>query len=34
LKRIAEDLADVGVIEQSPRMEGRTMFMVIGPNKK
>jgi translation initiation factor IF-3 len=34
LKRIAEDLADVGVIEQSPRMEGRTMFMVLGPNKK
>ena len=30
LKRIAEDLADVGVIEQSPRMEGRTMFMVLG----
>ncbi|MEK6588868.1 MAG: translation initiation factor IF-3 [Chloroflexota bacterium] len=34
LKRIAEDLADVGMIELSPRMEGRTMFMIIAPTKK
>ena len=34
LKRIAEDLADVGVIEQPPRMEGRTMFMILAPGKK
>jgi translation initiation factor IF-3 len=34
LKKIAEELADVGIIEQSPRMEGRTMFMVLAPNKK
>lgn len=34
LKKIAEELADVGVIEQAPRMEGRTMFMVLAPNKK
>jgi translation initiation factor IF-3 len=33
LKKIAEELADVGIIEQSPRME-RTMFMVLAPNKK
>jgi translation initiation factor IF-3 len=34
LKKIAEELADVGIIEQAPRMEGRTMFMVLAPNKK
>ena len=34
LKQIAEELADVGVIEQAPRMEGRTMFMVLTPIKK
>ena len=34
LKQIAEELADVGVIEQAPRMEGRTMFMVLAPIKK
>ncbi len=34
LKQIAEELADVGVIEQAPRMEGRTMFMVLSPIKK
>lgn len=33
LKSIAEELADVGTIEQAPRMEGRTMFMVLTPRK-
>ncbi len=34
LRKIAEELSDVGTIEQAPRMEGRTMFMVLAPNKK
>lgn len=33
LKAIAEELSDVGTIEQAPRMEGRTMFMVLTPRK-
>lgn len=33
LKKIAEDLSDVGVVEQNPTMEGRSMLMVIAPNK-
>lgn len=33
LKEIAQTLADVAVIEQSPMMEGRTMLMVMGPLK-
>lgn len=34
LKRIAEELSDVGSVEQVPSMEGRTMLMVMAPNKK
>jgi len=34
LKGIAEELADVSSIEQSPRMEGRTMLMMLAPTKK
>jgi translation initiation factor IF-3 len=34
LKQIAEELSDVGMIEQAPRIEGRTMFMVLTPNSK
>ena len=34
LKQIAEELSDVGTIEMPPRMEGRTMFMVMAPIKK
>lgn len=34
LKKIAEELADVGKIEQPPKMEGRTMFMMLTPLKK
>ena len=33
LKSIAEDLSDVGVVEQYPNMEGRTMLMVLAPKK-
>jgi translation initiation factor IF-3 len=33
LKKIAEDLSDVGVVEQPPSMEGRSMLMVLAPNK-
>lgn len=33
LKQIAEDLSDLGVIEQAPSLEGRTMLMVLAPSK-
>lgn len=33
LKRVAEDLADVGMIEQAPMMEGRTMLMMLSPGR-
>ena len=33
LREIAQSLADVSIIEQSPMMEGRTMLVVLGPNK-
>ena len=33
LREIATALADVGVIEQAPMMEGRTMLVVLGPGK-
>ncbi len=33
LREIAQSLADVGIIEQSPMMEGRTMVLVLGPAK-
>lgn len=31
LKRIEKDLAEYGVVEQFPKMEGRQMVMVLGP---
>lgn len=34
LAEIAEELADVAVIEQKPDLEGRTMLMVLAPAKK
>jgi len=34
LRSIAEELSDVGKIEQSPKMEGRTMFMILTPLQK
>ncbi len=34
LLRLAQELADVGVVEQLPRMEGKKMNMIINPKKK
>ncbi|MFO7758912.1 MAG: translation initiation factor IF-3 [Roseovarius sp.] len=34
LERIAEDVKDVGKIENMPKMEGRQMIMIIGPAAK
>jgi translation initiation factor IF-3 len=33
LQSIADELSDVGVIEQAPMMEGRTMLMMLTPAK-
>jgi translation initiation factor IF-3 len=33
LKEVAEDLADIAIVEQVPLMEGRTMLMVLAPGK-
>jgi translation initiation factor IF-3 len=33
LSSIAEELSDIGVVEQRPNMEGRTMLMVLAPKK-
>ncbi len=33
LQKFAEDVAEVGVVESSPRIDGRNMVMVIGPIK-
>jgi translation initiation factor IF-3 len=33
LKRVAEELSDIGRVEVEPAMEGRTMTMVLGPKK-
>jgi translation initiation factor IF-3 len=34
LKRIMEDVKEVGTIEQTPKLEGRSMTMVIAPMAK
>lgn len=34
LKRVEDDLAEYGAVEQFPKMEGRLMVMVISPRKK
>lgn len=34
LDKIAEELDDVGAIEQRPGMEGRTMLMVLAPRQE
>jgi translation initiation factor IF-3 len=34
LKRVEADLAEYGVVEQFPKMEGRQMVMVMAPKKK
>jgi translation initiation factor IF-3 len=33
LKEVAQDLADIAIVEQPPALEGRTMLMVLGPGK-
>ncbi len=33
LKRVVEDLAELGPVEQFPKLEGRQMVMVIAPKK-
>ncbi|WP_240629982.1 translation initiation factor IF-3 [Specibacter cremeus] len=33
LQRFAEDVAEVGVVESTPRIDGRNMVMVVGPIK-
>ena len=34
LERIAANLEDVGRVEQQPRLEGRTMLMILSPSSK
>ena len=33
LKRVEEDLKEVGIVEQFPRLEGRQMVMMISPKR-
>lgn len=33
LQSIADDLEDVGVVEQAPKMEGRRMMLIMTPEK-
>lgn len=34
LERVKEDLAELGKVEQFPKLEGRQLLMVIAPKKK
>lgn len=34
LDRVREDLDELGLVEQMPKMEGRQMVMMIGPKKR
>ena len=34
LKRIEQDLEELGTVEQYPKMEGRQLTMVIAPRSK
>src|SRR5947208_16143996 len=34
LQRLAEDVAELGYVETTPKQDGRNMTMVIGPTKK
>ena len=34
LERLADDVTELGHVESRPRLDGRNMTMVIGPNKK
>jgi translation initiation factor IF-3 len=31
LNRVADDVAEIGKVENMPRLEGRQMVMMIGP---
>ena len=33
LKRVEDDLKEIGIVEQMPKMEGRQMIMVLAPAK-
>jgi translation initiation factor IF-3 len=33
LRRVAEAISDLAVVEMQPRMEGRQMFMMVAPQK-
>jgi len=34
LDDVVQDLKDVAIVESTPRMEGRQMFMILSPNAK
>ncbi|WP_460447188.1 translation initiation factor IF-3 [Angustibacter aerolatus] len=34
LQRLAEDVAELGFVESSPKQDGRNMIMVLGPTKR
>jgi translation initiation factor IF-3 len=34
MNRLAEEVADYGVVEQAPKIEGGSMTMVLAPNKQ
>jgi len=34
LERVRDDLTDVSIVENMPKLEGRQMIMVLGPKKK
>ena len=34
LSKVVEELKDMAIVEQTPRMEGRQMFMILAPNPK
>ena len=34
LERVRDDLTDVSLVENMPKLEGRQMIMVLGPKKK
>jgi translation initiation factor IF-3 len=33
LKRVEQDVDDLGTVEQFPRMEGRVLTMLVAPKK-
>ncbi len=34
LERVAAELQDIAIIEVKPKMEGRSMFMIVAPKSK